>query len=146
MMRLMSIVMLTIFSFNAFAVPMNSANKEKQAKKRIAQFVAQVQNTTNATEKEEMLSNFLTAFDKKVLSQDTSKFSVEQAEAIATLRSNLLNGFDMVRGGTAEELNAFAAYLESEMNQASVAAVLYIILLIVFCYYGGYGMRIHIRL
>lgn len=145
-MRLMSVLMLTIFSINAFALPMNTANKEKQAKKRVALFVAQVQNTTDATEKEEMLNDFLNAFDKKVLSQDISNLPAEEAEAIATLRSNLMNGFDMVRGGTAADLDAYAEYLESEINQASIGTLIYIILVILCVYYGGYGIRIHIRL
>lgn len=146
MMRLMSVLMLTIFSFNAFAVPMNSANKEKQGKKRIAQFVAQVKSTTDVEKKEEMLRDFLTAFDKRVLSQDTSKMSEEEVEEVVTLKENLLGGFEMVKGGSAADLNAYAEYLESEMNQASVLVVFYYILLICAIYYGGYGFAIVIRI
>lgn len=147
MMKLMSLVLLTVFSINAFAVPMNAGNKEKQAKKKVALFVAQVQATQDVVVKEKMLNDFLTAFDQKVLSQDTSNMSAEEAEAVETLRTNLFNAFDTVKGGSAEDLNAFASYLESEMNQASAFVIFYIILLILFVYYGGgnVGFRVHIR-
>ena len=139
MLRTIGALLLMVFSVETMALPLNTANKEKRAKKMVSKYVAQIHATSQAEKKEEMLADFLHTFERQVLSQDVTAMSEEDAEELTTLKENLLGGFEMVKGSSAEELDAFASYVESEINQASVQLVIWIMFVTILFLAGRSG-------
>ncbi len=127
--RILSLLLMFAFSLQAFAQPQNET---RLAKKQISKIVHVIKKTSNLKKKEAMINYLVTKINMKLSNIDQSSLTLEEAEAVTTLQSNILNAHDRVKGGSAEEMNEFSSYLESEINQASPVVIVGLMLLFTF--------------
>jgi hypothetical protein len=93
--------------------------QELKLKKGISKFVKKVKNIDDRDKKEKVLEAFVSKLEEINNKSETKGVSKKEKEEFNKTLDVIVNGFDMVEGGTKESLNSYADYLESEFNQAS---------------------------
>ena len=102
-------------------ISMNGQTKKQELKlkKGISKFVKKVKNIDDRDKKEKVLEAFVSKLEEINNKSETKGVSKKEKEEFNKTLDVIVNGFDMVEGGTKESLNSYADYLESEFNQAS---------------------------
>lgn len=97
-------------------------HKEFRTKKKISAIVAKVKSTDREDKKVRQLNKLVNRLNKGLEKMDVNNLSNGQIEEITHLRQEINNGFNMAKRGGNQQLDEFADFFESSLNQASEAS------------------------
>ena len=116
---------------------------EQRLKTSFNTMVQDVHHTEDPSAKREIISRFLTRLDKglalvQTMSSDDAKVSAQAAQARAKIQADLaeLNGMNATAPAAAGNFNAFASFVQQDVEQAdgvylSVGALIIILLILI---------------
>lgn len=109
---------------------MNGQTKKKEfkLKKAISNFAQKVKKIENRDKKEKVLKSFVSKLKEINNKPELEGVSPKERKEFNKTLDVLIEGFDVVQGGSSESLNSYAEFVESEFNQASDATELLIYL------------------
>lgn len=125
-MKTVSLLLLASFSLQAISAP---ANEAKSFKKQVSKIVYAIKKSDDVKKKEVVLEKLVDVLNQGL--DNAAQSSPEASEEAMILKEKLAHGLDSVKGGSAEEMDEFASFIESEMNQASPVIIVGIMLLVV---------------
>jgi hypothetical protein len=96
-----------------------SKKQELKLKKAISKFAKKVKNIDDRDKKEKVLDAFVSKLEEINNKSEFKGATKKEKQEFNKTLDVIIDGFDMVEGGSKEALNSYAEFIESEFNQAS---------------------------
>ena len=102
-------------------ISMNGQSKKQELKlkKAISKFAKKVKNIDDRDKKEKVLDAFVSKLEEINNKSEFKGATKKEKQEFNKTLDVIIDGFDMVEGGSKEALNSYAEFIESEFNQAS---------------------------